>query len=168
MTGIKKILLVDRILAPCHNVLREESKSDMVSSDDDDEDEDMNMDTTRSQLSSLFHRVSEVCMQEFQLLGHVFEDQDVSVARALCARVMEGLQQRINNLLESIDRASDFDSGTKKLDTFVVIHEKAAGLFGLLQDAAERLLRQSSDARTAVESLKSFLHSQEIARHTPS
>lgn len=149
---------------------------------EDEHDDDMNMDTTRSKLSSLFHRVSEVCMQEFQLIAYVFdtpadevagtENIPLTVARALCTRVIgdpkHGLQARINDLLESIDRKSDFDSGAKKLDTFVVIHEKAAGLFALLKDAAERLLRQSDrqdspSARSAVESLKSFLNSQEIA-----
>jgi hypothetical protein len=144
--------------------------------------DDLDMDTTRSKLSSLFHRVSEVCMQEFQLIAYVFdtpadevagtESIPLSVARALCTRVIgdpkHGLQARINDLLESIDRKSDFDSGAKKLDTFVVIHEKAAGLFALLKDSAERLLRhsdrqESPAARSAVESLKSFLTSQEVS-----
>ena len=150
--------------------------------EENEDEEEIDMDTTRSQLSSLFHRVSEVCMQEFQLIAYVFDsaaDQVAStdnipltVARALCTRVIgdpnHGLQARINDLLESIDRKSDFDSGAKKLDTFVVIHEKAAGLFALLKEAAERLLRQSDpqdspSARSAVESLKSFLNSQEIS-----
>jgi hypothetical protein len=148
---------------------------------DPDVDDVVDMDATRSQLSSLFHRVSEVFLQEFQLISYVFDYSEESegaltesipltVARALCARVIgdpkHGLQARINELLESIDRRSDFDTGSKKLDTFVVIHEKAAGLFGLLKDAASRLVRDqnsSPTARNAVESLKVFLNSQEIA-----
>ena len=121
-------------------------------------------------------------MQEFQLIGYVFdsppdevagtESIPLVVARALCTRVIgdpnHGLQARINDLLDSIDRRSDFDAGAKKLDTFVVIHEKAAGLFALLKDAAERLLRHSDRqdspaARSAVENLKAFLGSQESA-----
>lgn len=151
------------------------------SAEEREADDVVDMDATRSQLSSLFHRVSEVFMQEFQLIAYVFDYSDESegaltesipltVARALCARVIgdpkHGLQARINELLDSIDRRSDFDTGAKKLDTFVVIHEKAAGLFGLLKDAAERLVRDknvSSTARNAVESLKVFLNSQEIA-----
>jgi hypothetical protein len=146
-----------------------------------DMDDVVDMDATRSQLSSLFHRVSDVFLQEFQLIAYVFDYSEESegaltesipltVARALCARVIgdpkHGLQARINELLESIDRRSDFDTGAKKLDTFVVIHEKAAGLFGLLKDAASRLVRDqnaSPTARNAVESLKVFLNAQEIA-----
>ena len=158
---------------------------------EEEEEEEFDMDATRSKLSSLFHRVSEVCMQEFQLIAYVFgndssyvedmvEDMPLTVARALCTRVIgdpkHGLQARINDLLDSIDRRGDFDTGAKKLDTFVVIHEKAAGLFGLLKDAAKKLLRRetrSSDdpnaaaaaaaANSAVESLLAFLNSQEIA-----
>ena len=162
----------------------------------EDLDEEIDMDATRSKLSSLFHRVSEVCMQEFQLIAYVFgtdrnkkkssealavegsvvaEDLPLTVARALCTRVIgdpkHGLQGRIHDLLDSIDRRGDFDTGAKKLDTFVVIHEKAAGLFGLLKDASERLVRRdehggdgvSSSAANAVESLKAFLNAQEIA-----
>jgi hypothetical protein len=153
--------------------------------------QEFDMDATRSKLSSLFHRVSEVCMEEFQLIAYVFDnptnskDNDeaqhsenvpLTVARALCTRVIgdpdNGLQARINDLLESIDRRSDSDTGAKKLDTFVVIHEKAAGLFGLLKDAAERLLRQSdrggsgsssSNSSNAVENLKAFLNAQEVS-----
>lgn len=144
-------------------------------------DNELDMDNTRSKLSGLFHRVSEVCMQEFQLIAYVFdspmdevagtESIPLNVARILCTRVIgdpkHGLQARINDLLESIDKRSDFDSGAKKLDTFVVIHEKAAGLFALLKDAAERLLRNadrqaSATARNAVDSLKAFLNSQEV------
>jgi hypothetical protein len=69
-----------------------------------------------------------------------------TVARALLQRVISdpknGLQARINDLLDSVDRRGDFDAGAKKLDTFVVIHEKAAGLFSLLKEAAEKYLVQ--------------------------
>lgn len=148
---------------------------------DEEEEDEVDMDTIRSQLSSLFHRVSDVFTQEFQLIAHVFDYSDESegavtesipltVARALCARVIgdprNGLQARITELLDSIDRRSDFDTGAKKLDTFVVIHEKAAGLFGLLKNASERLVREKkvgSMALNAVDSLKVFLNSQEIS-----
>eukprot|EP00529_Nitzschia_sp_RCC80_P009801 CAMPEP_0113445046 /NCGR_PEP_ID=MMETSP0014_2-20120614/2982_1 /TAXON_ID=2857 /ORGANISM="Nitzschia sp." /LENGTH=787 /DNA_ID=CAMNT_0000336081 /DNA_START=345 /DNA_END=2705 /DNA_ORIENTATION=+ /assembly_acc=CAM_ASM_000159 len=144
-------------------------------------EEEFDLDATRTQLSGLFHRVSEVFTQEFQLISYVFdysneaegaitESIPLTVARALCARVIgdprNGLQARINDLLDSIDRRSDFDTGAKKLDTFVVIHEKAAGLFELLKDSAERLIQDksaSSTAKNAVEALKVFLNSQEIA-----
>ena len=66
------------------------------------------------------------------------------VAWALLQRVIsdpqDGLQARINDSLDSIDRRGDFDAGTKKLDTFVVIHEKAAGLFTMLKDSAQTML----------------------------
>jgi hypothetical protein len=68
--------------------------------------------------------------------------------------------------LDSIDKRSDFDTGAKKLDTFVVVHEKASNLFALLKDAAGRLVRDKkagSMASNAVESLKVFLNSQEIS-----
>ncbi len=142
--------------------------------DDDDEGKvvDDDVDGTRSKLSSLFHRVCEVCTEEFQLIAHVFsptlprhlqtlpvsnngkkvavltsssfpESFSLQVARALLQRLISdpknGMQAQINGLLESIDRRGDFDSGIKKLDTFVVIHEKAAGLFNLLKDAARRM-----------------------------
>jgi hypothetical protein len=86
-----------------------------------------------------------------------------------------GLQARINSLLASIDRQGDFDAGSKKVDTFVVVHEKAAGLFSLLEEAADTMMPKEdtsgslkSDepiiaARNAVESLKGFLRSQELA-----
>jgi hypothetical protein len=150
--------------------------------EDDEEEEEFDMDATRSKLSSLFHRLSEVCMQEFQLIAYAFDNPDavagmgevipLKIARALCTRVIgdpkNGLQARINELLESIDRKADFDAGAKKLDTFVVIHEKASGLFGLLRDAAERLVLQAETHgnevdTTAVDSLKAFLSSQEIS-----
>ena len=118
--------------------------------DDDDDDMEFNMDATRSELSSLFHRVSDVCTAEFELIAHVFgqeggtEEMTLTVARALLQRVIidpkNGLKSRISDLLESIDRRGDFDAGSKKLDTFVVIHEKAAGLFHLLRDAADKML----------------------------
>jgi hypothetical protein len=144
-------------------------------------EEEFDMDATRNKLSSLFHRLSEVCMEEFHLIANVFDNADaeegmgelvpLKVARALCTRVIgdpkNGLQARINELLESIDRKTDFDAGVKKLDTFVVIHEKASGLFGLLKDAAERLVVQADHSgqvdRTSVDSLKAFLSSQEIS-----
>lgn len=129
---------------------------------DSDKSVDLDMDATRSRLSQLFHRVSEVCEAEFELIAHVFgsstiektsENNRVSyvpdpvplqVARLLLQRVISdsqnGLQARINDLLTTIDRRSDFDAGLKKLDTFVVIHEKAAGLFCLLKEAAEQSL----------------------------
>lgn len=134
---------------------------------------DEDIDGTRSKLSNLFHRVCEVCTEEFQLIAHVFspnlpqhlEESSISatsgkrvvknssssfpetfplhVARALLQRLISdpknGMQAQINGLLESIDQRGDFDSGAKKLDTFVVIHEKAAGLFHLLKDAAQRM-----------------------------
>jgi hypothetical protein len=183
-------------------------RSGDIGEDAKEEEEDIDMDATRTKLSGLFHRVSEVCMQEFQLIAYVFANESSSssaasssardaaahdeesgvteympltVARALCTRVIgdpkHGLQSRINDLLESIDRRGDFDTGAKKLDTFVVIHEKAAGLFGLLKDAAERLLRRdlsrgpddpsaaaaAAASQNAVDSLKAFLNSQEIS-----
>lgn len=160
-----------------------------VDEDDEETDESFDMDATRSKLSSLFHRVSEVCTAEFELIAHVFgaegsrtdlldgsEEMPLVVARALLQRVVSdpkhGLQARINDLLASIDRKGDFDAGAKKLDTFVVIHEKAAGLFGLLKDAAENMVPDDEldslspslpSARNAVESLKGFLTSQELA-----
>jgi hypothetical protein len=95
------------------------------------------------------------------------------------------LQARINDILASIDQRGDFDAGSKKLDTFVIIHEKAAGLFALLKDSAQKMIlketaKKSSDdpknkgldstsrqsqaiARNAVESLKGFLTSQELS-----
>lgn len=144
--------------------------------DDDDSDDDegangeeLDMDSMRQKLSNLFHRVSEVCTAEFQLIAHVFsspptplgkggaaaavasfEPSNLSdavpfqVVRTLLQRVISdprnGLQARINDLLDSIDRKGDFDAGTKKLDTFVVIHEKAAGLFIMLKDSAQSML----------------------------
>lgn len=165
------------------------SKSD--SNDNGGDGDESDVDSTRSKLSNLFHRVSEVCTAEFELIAHVFgtegsrtdhmdgsEDMPLVVARALLQRVISdprnGLQARINDLLTSIDRVGDFDAGAKKLDTFVVIHEKAAGLFSLLKDAADRMLPEYAKgdvlatpaitaARNAVESLKGFLTSQELA-----
>ena len=167
------------------------------------EGEAFDMDETRKTLSSLFHRVSDVCSAEFELIAHVFgsdqtradplegnEPMPLVVARALLQRVISdpasGLQARINDILASIDQRGDFDAGAKKLDTFVIIHEKAAGLFRLLKDSAEKMIlkdrssstsgekadskgmdstsRQSQAvARNAVESLKGFLTSQELS-----
>ncbi|KAL7561131.1 hypothetical protein ACA910_009186 [Epithemia clementina (nom. ined.)] len=174
-------------------------------------DAEFDMDSTRSKLSNLFHRVSDVCTAEFELIAYVFgssaiitpndpkkgkkdgksgggsrsdwmsdgsEEMALVVARALLQRVisdpLNGLQARINDLLASIDRIGDFDAGAKKLDTFVVIHEKAAGLFSLLKEAADRMIPNNDKnmailsaaqvaARNAVDSLKGFLTSQELA-----
>ena len=109
-------------------------------SDEDKDDEQLDMDSMRQKLSNLFHRVCEVCTAEFQLISNVFAYSanlgkgggdamfDLSslsdaipfqVARALLQRVIsdphDGLQARINELLESIDRRGDFDAGTRKL-----------------------------------------------------
>ena len=161
------------------------------------EDDDFSdMDATRTKLSNLFRRVGDVCTAEFELISHVFgsennrtdllegsEEMPLVVARALLQRVISdprnGLQARINSLLASIDRKGDFDAGAKKLDTFVVVHEKAAGLFSLLKDAADNLIQEDDDRKTlksaavsdgreeeansAVASLKGFLTSQELA-----
>lgn len=175
---------VDIVVAKRLPELFDMDKVKHVSEGDEGEhelEEDFDIDTARSQLSSLFNRVSEVFMQEFQLIGYVFDYSDelegaltesipLTVARALCVRVIgdpkNGLQAKINSLLERIDQKSDFDTGTKKLDTFVIIHDKAASLFELLKDAAERLVRDKNTgatARNAVESLKVFLNSQEIS-----
>jgi hypothetical protein len=62
------------------------------------------------------------------LLQHVISDPEI------------GLQARIKDLLDSIDRRGDFDAGAKKLDTFVVVHEKAAGLFTMLKESAQTML----------------------------
>lgn len=136
--------------------------------DSDEDDDHLDMDSMRQKLSNLFHRVCEVCTAEFQLIANVFASPstlgkggdaiyDVSslsdaipfqVARALLQRVISdprnGLQARINDLLDSIDRRGDFDAGTKKLDTFVVIHEKAAGLFTMLKESAQSMLLTAS------------------------
>ena len=146
---------------------KKKQSNSLGDSDVDSDEEEFDMDTTRSELSNLFHRVSEVCTAEFRLIAHVFsapspasstgggggyegaptstsEQIPLQVARALLQRVISnprnGLQARIDELLASIDRRGDFNAGAKKLDTFVVIHEKAAGLFGLLKDAAEQML----------------------------
>ncbi|GAX12358.1 hypothetical protein FisN_1Hh291 [Fistulifera solaris] len=164
--------------------------------DDGDEDamyfrEASDADATRSKLTNLFQRVGEVCTAEFELIAHVFgadenrtdlldgnEEMPLVVARALLQRVVSdpshGLQARINALLASIDRQGDLEAAAKKLDTFVVVHEKAAGLFSLLIGAAEAMAfreetsgtsKSSSKANqgNAVESLKGFLRSQELA-----
>mmetsp|Transcript_51844 Transcript_51844/g.155588 ORF Transcript_51844/g.155588 Transcript_51844/m.155588 type:complete len:1193 (-) Transcript_51844:49-3627(-) len=147
------------------------------SDEESEEEEEFDMDATRSELSNLFHRVSEVCTAEFQLVAHVFaassaanapgggggwdipslhsEPVQLQVARALLQRVISdpknGLQARINDLLASIDRRGDFDAGAKKLDTFVVIHEKAAGLFALLKDAAEQMFSKKGGGGAAAQ-----------------
>lgn len=142
----------------------DEGAGDDSESDEDSDDEQLDMDSMRQKLSNLFHRVCEVCTAEFQLIANVFSYSanlgkggdatfeltslsdaiPFQVARALLQRVIsdpqDGLQARINDLLDSIDRRGDFDAGTKKLDTFVVIHEKAAGLFTMLKDSAQTML----------------------------
>jgi hypothetical protein len=166
-------------------------KKKLKPEDEMGEDGEFDVDSTRSRLSNLFHRLSDVCTAEFELIAHVFgtegsrtdlmdgsEEMPLVVARALLQRVISdpqnGLQARINDLLSSIDRVGDFDAGAKKLDTFVVIHEKAAGLFSLLKEAADGMIPEQAKgdglvtpaimaARTAVESLKGFLTSQELA-----
>eukprot|EP00804_Cyclotella_cryptica_P030059 CCRYP_016967-RA/>CCRYP_016967-RA protein AED:0.05 eAED:0.05 QI:63/1/1/1/1/1/6/2268/1120 len=170
--------------------------------DRDEEEEQLDMDSMRQKLSNLFHRVCEVCTAEFQLIANVFSSSstigdamyDVAslsdavpfqVARALLQRVISdprnGLQARINDLLDSIDRRGDFDAGTKKLDTFVVIHEKAAGLFTMLKEStqsmlltaskggvngersSEELQAASEENARAVASLIQFLSTQEMS-----
>jgi len=140
---------------------------------DEEKFADEDIDGTRSKLSGLFHRVCEVCTEEFQLIAHIFSSAlpqhlqqspmsnngkkargvhssssfpqsfALQVARTLLQRLISdsknGMQAQINGLLESVDRRGDFDSGIKKLDTFVIIHEKAAGLFSLLKDAARNM-----------------------------
>jgi len=144
-------------------------KSGNDDSDSDEDDDHLDMDSMRQKLSNLFHRVNEVCTAEFQLISNVFSSPPVGkgdatfdvtslsdavpfqVARTLLQRVIsdprDGLQARINDLLESIDRRGDFDAGTKKLDTFVVIHEKAAGLFTMLKDSAQTMLMANNKSR---------------------
>ena len=140
----------------------EDGGAENSSDDDSDNEQEVDMDSMRTKLSNLFHKVCEVCTAEFQLIANVFStssakgDDDAfdlsalsdslpfQVARALLQRIIsdpiDGLQARINDLLTSIDQRGDFDAGTKKLDIFVVIHEKAAGLFTLLKDSAETML----------------------------
>ena len=146
------------------------ASSGTTGTDDEIDDDDFDMDATRSQLSTLFHRVCEVCTAEFQLIAHVFSSSAASdgggaaagggissaydtsqmdavplrVARALLQRVISdprnGLQARIDDVLATIDRRGGVDAGAKKLDTFVVVHEKAAVLFTLLKDVAREHL----------------------------
>jgi len=157
----------------------------------------------RQKLSNLF-QVCEVCKEEFQLIANVFSTPapgkggdatfeltslsdavPYQVARALVQRVIsdpyDGLQARINDCLDSIDRRGDFDAGSQKLDTFVVIHEKAAGLFLMLKESAQTMLipsgksgrsgdrsleenqAVSDENARAVASLVQFLAAQEMA-----
>jgi len=175
----------------------DEEESEEESEEDEyieEETQEVDIDETRSQLSTLFHRVSEICTQEFELIARVFgtegnrtdlleghEEMPLVVARALLQRVVSdprhGLQARINDLLSGIDKLGDFEAGAKKLDTFVVVHEKAAGLFSLLKDAAKKMVPEDSSdskdslsgrsksaaASTAIESLQGYLTSQELA-----
>jgi len=188
-------------------LFQSESNKNGGSSDEDNSDEEfeLDMDAMRQKLSNLFHRVCEVCTAEFEFIANVFssptafgkggdaffdfssfsEALPFQVARALLQRVISdprnGLQARINDLLRSIDRRGDFDAGTKKLDTFVVIHEKAAGLFTMLKDSAQKMLTPTNktdpdgdasveeyqllndENKRAVASLIQFLATQEMA-----
>jgi hypothetical protein len=151
-----------------------ELSGDTSDSDEDKDDEQLEMEGMRQKLTNLFHRVSEVCTAEFQLVANVFATSTklgvsggddamfdltslsdaipFQVARALLQRVIsdphDGLQARINDFLDSIDRRGDFDAGTKKLDTFVVVHEKAAGLFTMLKESAQTMLITSGKKRS--------------------
>lgn len=122
--------------------------------------QELDMDETRSKLTTLFHRIMCVCAEEFEFISHVFdtpynikfaseESVQLQVARLLLQRIIShsrtGLQARINDLLGSVDRRSDIDSARMKLNTIVVIHEKAAGLFILLKEAAENKLFSKKD-----------------------
>jgi len=146
---------------------------------------EFDMDDMRTQLATLFHRVSEVCGLEFQLIAHIFspslpmnleyerrsfqhrsasrtgkvfnmgrngntpqscfpENFPLTIARSLIRHIISdpvsGMQARIDQLLDMIDKkGGDFDAVAKKLDTFVVIHEKAAGLFSLLRESAMKM-----------------------------
>lgn len=168
-------------------------KKDDEGKESDNEDDDFDMDLTRSKLSALFHRVCEVVTAEFQLIANVFSSSvssistgggswdtqamdavPIRVARALLQRVISdpknGLQAQTDKLLSTIDRRGDFDTGTKKLDTFIVIHEKAAVLFTMLKDAAEEHFVPKDDkevesdpAKKASSSLVQFLTTQQMA-----
>ena len=139
-------------------------EDDEKGSDNEEDDDEHGIESMRQKMI-IFHRACEVCTAEFQLIAHVFSSPptsgdvmfDVSslsdsipfqVARALLQRVISdpknGLQARINDLLDSIDRRGDFEAGSKKLDTFVVIHEKSAGLFTMLKEAAQSMLLTDS------------------------
>jgi hypothetical protein len=147
------------------------------SSSEEEDDPELDLDEARTRLSTLFHRVTEVCTTEFALIAHVFSSPSTDsssngngsggggstseetvtttsggassstdtapyqVTRALLQRIIHdpkcGLQARINELLDGVDRYGDFEGGTKKLDTYVVVHEKAFGLFCLIRDAVE-------------------------------
>lgn len=134
-----------------------------------EEKDDVDVDTMRSKLSNLFHRVCEVLSEEFKLIAHVFsptlplhlqegsssesrksvnsssfsETYPLQVARSLLQRIIsdrhDGMQAKINELMESIDQEGDSVSGAKKLDMFVLIHEKAAVLFSRLKDGAQKM-----------------------------
>ena len=142
---------------------------------EDNDDSDFDMEYTRSKLSTLFHRIAEVCSAEFALVAHVFnfseykmvggnsedrkeetksatsaETRPLQVARALLHRIVSdnnrgGLQTCIDDLIANIHGTSAYDIGTKKLDTLIVIHEKVSGLFTLLREAMERYLIVKND-----------------------
>lgn len=125
------------------------------------------LEATRSELSTLFHKIATVCTAEFELIAHVYAEHDpempLTVARALLQRVVSdptnGLQAKLQKVLQSMDQKGDFAAGSKKLDTFVIVQEKAANLFSLLKDAANRM----GDDKEKNQSLKGFLNSQELA-----
>ena len=175
-----------------HRYVDDTEDHDGQEGDDNVEVEEQHDVESMQQKMILFHRVCEVCTAEFQLIANVFSPPpsardamyDVSslsdaipyqVARVLLQFVISdpdnGLQARINDLLESIGKRGDFEAGSKKLDTFVVIHEKAAGLFTMLKDAAQSMLltadkkgvngdRGDGNAQS-VASLVQFLSTQE-------
>lgn len=176
----------------------DEEDNDDIDSTDEGKSAQDDIDGTRSKLSSLFHRVCEVCTEEFKLIAHVFSPSlprhlqemhasvsnntrnkavsvkasfpdsfPLHVARALIQRLISdpknGMQAHINGLLESIDRKGDFDSGAKKLDTFVVVHEKAAGLFHLLKDAAQKMWgAQGSSLNNGLGSINHFSENSDL------
>ena len=115
--------------------------------------QELDMDETRSKLTVLFHRIALVCAEEFEFISLVFdapydvkiaseESVQSQVARFLLQRVVShgrtGSQTRINDSLGSVDRRSDIDCARMKLNTIVVVHEKATWLFILLMEAAKK------------------------------
>lgn len=174
-----QMVVTSRVPELFESGIRDDSNSD----EDNDDEHQVDMDSMRTKLSNLFHKVCEVCTAEFQLIANVFSYSanmgkggdatfeltslsdaiPFQVARALLQRVIsdphDGLQAWINDLLDSIDHRGDFDAGTKKLDTFVVIHEKAAGLFTMLKDSAQTMLMptvksgRSGDRRYVIRAL---------------
>lgn len=124
------------------------------------------LETTRAELTTLFNKIATVCTAEFELIAHVYggdPEMPLVVARVLLQRVVSdpdhGLQTKLQKILSSIDQKGDFSAGAKKLDTFVIVQEKASGLFYLLKEAADRM----GDDKEKSSSLKGFLNSQELA-----